>query len=467
MSTLQTLKSEFKNEFGLTLRVYDGRSFADENATLASIRKGDSKGGEFSHKRNMKVGTFENKMIELFGIKVQIAGSDDSYLCDNDLTLAGALEKDEQKMVKKSSTVSNEDEQAGLSAEEEKRWLDDLWSLDEAPEYVRSNRDFMLKAVKENGGVLEYASEDLRSDREVILEAVKNHGSALQYASEDIRVDKEIVLEAVKKDGCALEYASEDIRADKEIVLEAVKKNGWALEYASRDLRADKEIVLVAINEDMNALKYVLGELEKYRYTIYLKSEPSGEYWIGKLTKDDISELKEYCYDEEKYEESEYVADPSGYSDIGRVWGISLSSYLYSEYENANIVEDKSVGNLNHPTLDEGFYMLGSAPAKMSAEFNIFVGEEGFDISKLTIKYAKVNFPTSDSYGKIEDLYIINTIEYDGVDYSDAMRDSFYDFDGYMYEFTIVKSDKNGNITELVKNDRSGISWLVDCEEIG
>jgi hypothetical protein len=42
---VKTLKSEFKDEFGLTLRVYDGRSFADEDATLASIRKGDSKGG--------------------------------------------------------------------------------------------------------------------------------------------------------------------------------------------------------------------------------------------------------------------------------------------------------------------------------------------------------------------------------------------------------------------------------------
>ena len=95
---VKTLRSDFMKEFGLTIRVYDGRSFADEDATLASIRKGDSKGGEFSPKRNSKVGLLENKIEELFGLKTQIAGSDDSYLCDNDLTLKAALEEDERKL---------------------------------------------------------------------------------------------------------------------------------------------------------------------------------------------------------------------------------------------------------------------------------------------------------------------------------------------------------------------------------
>ncbi len=102
---VKTLKADFKEEFGLTLRVYDGRSFADNDATLASIRKGDSKGGEFSPKRNTKVGNLEDKILELFGIKTQVAGSDDSYLCNNDFTLAAALEYDEKKMGKKVKKV--------------------------------------------------------------------------------------------------------------------------------------------------------------------------------------------------------------------------------------------------------------------------------------------------------------------------------------------------------------------------
>ncbi len=105
---VKTLRADFKKEFGLALRVYDGRSFADNNATLASIRKGDNKGGEFSPKRNTKVGNLEDKIMEMFGIKTQVAGSDDSYLCNDDLTLASALDVDEKKMLKKDNKKSKE-----------------------------------------------------------------------------------------------------------------------------------------------------------------------------------------------------------------------------------------------------------------------------------------------------------------------------------------------------------------------
>ena len=97
---VSTLKKRFHKEFGLTLRVYDGRSFADEGQTIGQIRK--KKGsGDLSIKKNMKVGTLEEKIEEEFGIKVQIAGSDDSYLCKNELTLASAHEKDQKKINKK------------------------------------------------------------------------------------------------------------------------------------------------------------------------------------------------------------------------------------------------------------------------------------------------------------------------------------------------------------------------------
>jgi hypothetical protein len=95
-----TLKKRFLKEFGLTLRVYDGRSFADEGQTISQIRK--KKGsGDLSVRKSMKVGTLEDKIESEFGIKVQIAGSDDSYLCENELTLASAHEKDQKRINKK------------------------------------------------------------------------------------------------------------------------------------------------------------------------------------------------------------------------------------------------------------------------------------------------------------------------------------------------------------------------------
>lgn len=91
---VKTLKDEFKKNFGATLRVYtniacEGEQ-ADDNATLASIRAEGCSGGEFAVKGNMKVGTFEKKVAELYGIGVQVANADDTEFADDAATLMGA-----------------------------------------------------------------------------------------------------------------------------------------------------------------------------------------------------------------------------------------------------------------------------------------------------------------------------------------------------------------------------------------
>ena len=65
---VKTLKAEFKKNWNATLRVYNGVKFADDDATLASIRQGDAKGGELKVSGNIKVGNFEDKMKEIFDL---------------------------------------------------------------------------------------------------------------------------------------------------------------------------------------------------------------------------------------------------------------------------------------------------------------------------------------------------------------------------------------------------------------
>ena len=91
---VSTLRKGFQREFGLTLRLYEGKRFADEDKTLANIRTEKGTGGALSVAKNMKVGNLENKFKKEFGLKVQVASSDDSYLCNNDHTLAQAYQKD-------------------------------------------------------------------------------------------------------------------------------------------------------------------------------------------------------------------------------------------------------------------------------------------------------------------------------------------------------------------------------------
>jgi hypothetical protein len=68
---VKTLRNNFKNEFGLDLRVYKGNQFADEEATLASLS--DKKVEDFACRSNMLIGNFETSFKEATGLKVQVA----------------------------------------------------------------------------------------------------------------------------------------------------------------------------------------------------------------------------------------------------------------------------------------------------------------------------------------------------------------------------------------------------------
>lgn len=137
---VSTLQERFKSEFGLTLRVYDGRSFAEPDATIGQVRK---KRGATSIviRRNTKVGNLEDRFMEDFGIKVQIAGSDDSYLCSNDLTLAAALVEDERKLGRKATRAAADEGQDPDAEHNEIDNMSDIEPPDETMEVIITSDD--------------------------------------------------------------------------------------------------------------------------------------------------------------------------------------------------------------------------------------------------------------------------------------------------------------------------------------
>ena len=89
---VKTLKANFKKEFGATLRVYttvNCKTVADDDATLASLMK-SAKGGELTVGGNLRVGSFETKINELYGIGVPVAHSTNTKLSNNKITLVAA-----------------------------------------------------------------------------------------------------------------------------------------------------------------------------------------------------------------------------------------------------------------------------------------------------------------------------------------------------------------------------------------
>lgn len=63
----------------------------------------------------------------------------------------------------------------------------------------RDNREYVLKTVKENGKLLEFAKESLKDDYEIAKEAVKNNPEALEFVSERLKGDRDIVYDSVSR----------------------------------------------------------------------------------------------------------------------------------------------------------------------------------------------------------------------------------------------------------------------------
>ena len=163
---VSTLQEGFLKEFGLTLRVYDGREFADPSQTLGQVRKKKGSGKALSVAKNMKVGNLEDKFEEEFGLKVQVAGSDDSYLCDNNLTLNAAQQEDEKKLARKERKAERQAE----ASDDEEDEVDDDWYCLHAPkeDLVKLLELLMQHSSETSRKYLEYNVEETGEDGLVV-----------------------------------------------------------------------------------------------------------------------------------------------------------------------------------------------------------------------------------------------------------------------------------------------------------
>jgi hypothetical protein len=84
---VKSLQKDFKGNFGVTLRVYNGVKFADPDKTLGSFKSTTTNVDGFKVKAKMTVNEVEKKFIENFGLKVQIADKNDTHLLPNSITL--------------------------------------------------------------------------------------------------------------------------------------------------------------------------------------------------------------------------------------------------------------------------------------------------------------------------------------------------------------------------------------------
>lgn len=137
--------------------------------------------------------------------------------------------------------------------------------LQRVPEALKSDKQVVLAANKQDGAAFKSAAEALKFDKQFVSAAVKQHGEAFKFAAEALTMDKQFVLAAVRQNGAALEVAAGALKADKQVVLEAVKQNGRVLQFAAKALNVDKQFVLAAVKQNAAAFEFAAEALQADR----------------------------------------------------------------------------------------------------------------------------------------------------------------------------------------------------------
>ena len=154
---------------------------------------------------------------------------------------------------------------------------------------------------------------------------------------------------------------------------------------------------------------------------MYLKSEPAGEICAGKLSDDDVSELRKLFINDDSLKDSGLVQEAYEIRNLGQTYGV-FTKKDGSDVRNLEFNED----NYNvHSTIEipneNGIYIIYIGLSKISNEFH-FAPKDGevFDSSKMTFDVTDVNLDmvTDHMYGELNysviDGYLYNDVEIDG-----------------------------------------------------
>lgn len=96
---VKSVQRLFKENFGLTLRVYKGKQFADPDLTINQLNKKTSdeinaNKKDITIKASMNTGDFEKEIKNEYGLTVQVADEFNKYLINDKYTLGQASRRE-------------------------------------------------------------------------------------------------------------------------------------------------------------------------------------------------------------------------------------------------------------------------------------------------------------------------------------------------------------------------------------
>lgn len=136
--------------------------------------------------------------------------------------------------------------------------LKDAYVLPYASERLRSDPDIVLLAIqKGRASLFEYAGGTLKSDREFVLRAMHINYQILIYIDAKLKIDPEILLYSLKMGVDILGTTDTSLKEDSRFMLKAIKINAYYMRYASRGLQTDKNFVIKAVLLNPQVVHYI------------------------------------------------------------------------------------------------------------------------------------------------------------------------------------------------------------------
>jgi len=254
---------------------YLNPSLKEDKELLLLAYESDANGGLVSPEKKYVPEKFQkDEQVILSAVKAgwELGNVDKSLKNYNDIVLA-AIVKD-PNMFEKIDSNLKKDKKIALAATKTKENFDKLRDefkndqdvileaikneksfgtsdiFKKVNETLKSNKNFIIKAVKLNGNIIQQVTNNFKKDKDVFLSAVQKNGYCLYYADDNLKKDKDVVMAAISNYSSALQHADETLKKDREIVLTAIKNHtGWDyIDYLDQSFIEDKDFVIEAIS---------------------------------------------------------------------------------------------------------------------------------------------------------------------------------------------------------------------------
>jgi hypothetical protein len=140
-----------------------------------------------------------------------------------------------------------------------------------ACEYLKNDKEFILKMVQINGLIMKEVGEELKKDQEIAHASILQNSDAFEFIDESLKENKEIILAALKEgnEKMIFESINSSLKLDKEFFTSCIKINPRVILYASDELKEDKEVVQLATSLDPSMFKYVGEKFQNEFEAIY------------------------------------------------------------------------------------------------------------------------------------------------------------------------------------------------------